>query len=65
MKQKYGRAVDGVLVETFTPQVDPQSGQPFPIDACFHPTVAAQFEPIDDDIDVGAQRDARGNWTNS
>lgn len=44
---KFARFIDNTAVEVFTPP----SG--FGISDCFHPSVANQFEPVADDVDVG------------
>ena len=44
---KFARFIDNTAVEVFTPP------DGFGISDCFHPTVAGQFEPVADDVDVG------------
>lgn len=44
---KFARFIDNTAVEVFTPP------DGFGIRDCFHVTVASQFEPVADDVDVG------------
>ncbi len=44
---KYARFIDNTAVEIFT------TPDGFGISDCLHPSLASQFEPVADDVDVG------------
>lgn len=44
---KFARFIDNAAVEVFTPPAG------FSVSDCFHPSIASQFEPVSDDVDVG------------
>jgi len=44
---KFARFIDSTAVEVFT------TPDGFGISDCLHPSIASQFEPVADDVDVG------------
>ena len=48
----FARVIDNVAVDVST---DPENS--------FHPDIAAQFEPVPDNVQFGWVRDSKGTWT--
>ena len=51
---KFARVINGTVQETF---VEPDG---FELKDCFHPDVAAQFEPCGDEVEQGWLKDSNG-----
>lgn len=53
---KYGRVVNDVVQETFTPP------EGLDIEQCFHPNVAAQFQSVPEEVEALWLRTGPGSW---